>query len=134
MVKYSMSVEIEYPELLQIGNYNLQKVVEGILKNNMKLLQESKDGYDILPTGVQVTWLNGWMQSYKEEAQYQFEEGYMYAEGDPGYNVELTEEDYEEIADDICNNDWLNEQIGSVVREAVHEYVQKKLEDSDNNE
>lgn len=134
MVKYSMALEIEYPNTLAMNYNDVHKMVEEVLKNNMGLLQQAADGHDMIPTSIRATWMSGWMQAYKDEAQYQFEEWGMYDEDDPEYNIELTEDDYEEIADSICNDDWLNEQIGEVVRDHVSRHIQEKMEDSDNNE
>lgn len=134
MVRYTMQVTIQYPDAIKPAVHEFYETIQGILKNNMNLMVESTAGKDMLPTDIHVTWINGFIEAFKDEARYQFEEGYMYEEDDPEYNIELTDEDYEEIADDVSNDDWLNEQVGSTVRDAVREHVQRKMEDSDNNE
>lgn len=134
MVKYEMKLEIEYPDTIKQGYTGLFKIVEDILKTNMNLMIESLEGKDLLPTKVSTNWISGFDEAYRSEARYYFEEYGLYEEGEPGYDVVLTEDDYQEISDTVSNDDWLNSQIGEVIRDTVMNHVLNKLEDSDNNE
>jgi hypothetical protein len=68
------------------------------------------------------------VEAFKKEIEYVFEDLQEYDDEGDYANITLTEEDVEEMADSLSTNDWLNEQIYECVRDTVFERVSEKQE------